>query len=68
MLTVDFGDHLEARLRSLSAQSGREPRDFLREALVEYLEDLEDIAEAEERLRHPERIYTAEEAKRELDL
>jgi RHH-type rel operon transcriptional repressor/antitoxin RelB len=40
----------------------------VREAILEHLEDIEDTYLALERLEKPEKLYTMEEAKRELGL
>jgi RHH-type rel operon transcriptional repressor/antitoxin RelB len=42
---------IEDRLTALAEQTGRSKSFYAREALIEYLEDLEDIALAEKRLQ-----------------
>lgn len=67
-LTTD----LEARLDALAARTGRTKAFYIREAVEEHLDDLEDLYQAEEaigRLRRGEsRTYTLEEMERELGL
>jgi len=42
---------IEKRLDELSRKTGRSKSDYIRDALVEHLDDLEDLHLAEERLR-----------------
>ncbi len=71
-LAVRLPDELYDRLKHLSEHTGRHMSFYLRQALEEYLEDLEDIYEAElvlERLKKgQERRYSAEEVWGGLDL
>lgn len=50
MLAVQFPDEIERRLEALALASGRSKEDCVREAVAEYLADLEDLAIAERRL------------------
>lgn len=50
MLTVRLPDDINARLERLASETGRPKSFYVREALQEYLEDLEDIYIAEKRL------------------
>ena len=50
MLAVQFPDEIERRLAAVAKASGRSKEDCVREAVVEYLADLEDLAIAERRL------------------
>ena len=78
-LAVRLPPHVEQRLRSLAERTGRSKASFAREAIVRYLEDLEDEELALERLRnrgagaaraeqHPDRRWTLDELVRGVDL
>jgi len=69
---VRLPDELSDRLAVLSKRTGRTMSYYIREALEEHLDDLEDIYLAEqslERLRRGEdRTYTLDEVERDLGL
>ena len=70
MLAVRLDADLEARLNSVVKRTGRSKSYYLREALREKIEELEDIALLEAALRDPDsgtRI-SHEQMKRELGL
>ena len=50
MLTVQLPEELEERLETLARQAGRDKNTVVQEALSSYLEDLEDLLEAERRV------------------
>ena len=50
MLAVHLPADIEKRLEELAARTGRSKNDYAREAIVEYLDDLEDAGLAAERL------------------
>jgi RHH-type rel operon transcriptional repressor/antitoxin RelB len=62
----------EKRLEDLARKTGRSKEDYITEAVLEYLDDLEDIYLAEQALerirRGEERTYSLEEVERELGL
>ncbi|WP_159586413.1 type II toxin-antitoxin system RelB family antitoxin [Chelativorans xinjiangense] len=68
---VRLPDETYERLRALSERTGRTAAYYIREAIEQHIEDMEDIYLAEqalERLRRGEsRIASAEEFWRELD-
>jgi RHH-type transcriptional regulator, rel operon repressor / antitoxin RelB len=68
MLAIRLDTETEKRLESLARKTGRTKTFYAREAILQHLEDLEDIFLAEKRLRSPGRTYSAAEVKRELDL
>lgn len=72
MLTVDLPADLESKLNVLAKQFGKTQADFIQEAVIEYLNDLEDLMIAEQRLRDVQsgksQTYTLEEVERELGL
>jgi len=69
---VRLPDELSERLAVLSKRTGRTVSYYIREAIEEHLDDLEDIYLAEqslERLRRGEdRTYTLDEVERDLGL
>lgn len=68
MLAIRLDAATEKRFDRLVKRTGRTKTFFAREAILEHLEDLEDIYLATQRLRRPSKTYSAEEVKRELGL
>ena len=68
MLAIRLPPDLEKRLDELSKKTGRTKTYYAREALVEYLDDLEDFYLASERLENPGKRWTMEEVEKELGL
>ena len=68
MLAVRLDADTEKRLDSLAKKTGRTKTFYAREAILEHLEDLEDIFLATWRLRHPAKTHSAQDVKRELGL
>ena len=68
MLAIRLDSDIEERLERLAKLTGRTKTYYAREAILEHLEDLEDIYLATERLKSPGKIHSAEEVKRELCL
>jgi len=68
MLAIRLKPDMEERLDRLAKKTGRTKTYYAREAIEEHLQDLEDYYMAAEVARNPGRIYTPEEAKRELGL
>jgi len=50
MLTIRLPEDIEARLTSLAKKTGRTKTFYARKAILEYLEDLEDLYLAKKRL------------------
>jgi RHH-type transcriptional regulator, rel operon repressor / antitoxin RelB len=67
-LAVRLPPEIEQRLQSLAAKTGRSKASYAREAIVRYLEDLEDEQLALERLERPDRRWTLDELERGVDL
>jgi RHH-type rel operon transcriptional repressor/antitoxin RelB len=71
MLSVRLGEELEQRLEALAKATGRSKTYYVREALIQKLEDMEDLYMAEavlERIRSgEEKVISAEEFWREMD-
>lgn len=71
-LLINLEPEDQSRLDALSALAGRDTADQVREVILRWLEDMEDIAAADavmERVRRgEERIYSSEEVRKELGL
>jgi RHH-type rel operon transcriptional repressor/antitoxin RelB len=68
MLAIRLDPDIERRLELLAKKTGRTKTFYAREAILEHLEDLEDIYLASKRLDRPAKTYSAEEVKNELGL
>lgn len=68
MLAIRLDQEVESRLEQLAKKTGRTKTFYAREAILEHLEDMEDYYLAVEALQYPGKLYTADEAKRELGL
>ncbi len=72
MLAIRLPAEIEARLDSLAKSTGRTKTFYAREAILEYLEDMEDLYLAEQVLADIQagrsKTYTLEEVKKELGM
>jgi RHH-type rel operon transcriptional repressor/antitoxin RelB len=68
MLAIRLDPAIERRLERLAQKTGRTKTFYAREAILEHLDDLEDIYLASKRLERPAKTYSAEEVKHELGL
>ena len=72
MLAVRLPQEIEDRLDTLAKATGRTKSYYARKAILEYLEDLEDIYIAEQRLIEiragRSKTYSLEEVERELGM
>ena len=68
MLAIRLEPEIEERLEKLAQNTGRTKTFYAREAILEHLEDLEDVYLAKQSLKKGGRIYTSDEIKRELGL
>ena len=72
MLAIRLPKDIEERLEDLARQTGRTKTYYVREAILEYLNDLEDVYLAEKRLEEIQagrgRTLTLEEVEKELGL
>jgi len=64
MLAIRLPNEIEMRLEALAKATGRTKTYYAREAILEHLEDLEDIYLAEQTL---ERVRSGDEATHSLD-
>jgi predicted DNA-binding protein len=68
MATIQIPEKLCVELQRFADSQGRASDDLIREALVTYLEDLEDVAIATERLANPGKLLSFDEVKKNLGL
>jgi RHH-type transcriptional regulator, rel operon repressor / antitoxin RelB len=72
MLAIRLPDEIEVRLENLAKLTGRTKTFYAREAILEYLEDLEDFYVAEQRMADIQagrsKTYTLDEVKSRLGL
>jgi RHH-type rel operon transcriptional repressor/antitoxin RelB len=72
MLAIRLPAEVEARLEALAKATGRTKTFYVREAILEHLDDLEDLYLAEQRMidirAGRSRAYTLEEVERDLGL
>ena len=71
MLSIDLPEEIEARLERLAERTGRSKSFYVREAVLEKIEDMEDVYLAEKVLervhRGEEQILSAEDMWRGLE-
>ncbi len=68
MLAIRLPNEIEKRLDVLAQKTGRTKTYYVREAILEQLDDLEDIYLALDRLEKPAKRWSLEEMEKELDL
>lgn len=68
MLAIRLPAEIEERLNALAQQTGRSKTALAREAILEYIEDLEDYYLAEARARKNRKTIPLEDVERELGL
>lgn len=68
MLAIRLDSDTESRLDRLAKLTGRTKTFYARAAILEHLENLEDVYLATQRLQHPTKTYSAKDVKRELGL
>lgn len=68
MLAIRLDPEIENRLEQLAKKTGRTKTFYAREAILEHLEDLEDLYLVQRRLKRPAKTYSAEEVKGGLGL
>ncbi len=68
-MNLSLSPQLENRLSILAQKLGKKEVELIEEALINYMEDLEDIKDAKERLQYPLESYlTIEEMEKSLGL
>jgi RHH-type transcriptional regulator, rel operon repressor / antitoxin RelB len=68
MLAIRLPDAIEQRLAALALETGRTKTSLAREAILEYIDDLEDYHLAEARARRNRKTIPLEDVERELGL
>jgi RHH-type transcriptional regulator, rel operon repressor / antitoxin RelB len=68
MLAIRLPETIEARLNALANETGRTKTTLAREAITEYIDDLEDYYLAEARARRNRKTVPLEDVERELGL
>jgi len=68
MLAIRLPDAIEERLTALANETGRTKTTLAREAILEYIDDLEDYYLAEARARRNRKTIPLAEVERELGL
>lgn len=66
MLAVRLPADIDDRLKALAKRTGRTKTFYAREAILRYIEDMEDTYIAVERLEKPGRRLTMEDAEKRL--
>lgn len=67
-LSIRLSDKIVKRLCTLAEKAGRTKTYFVREAILEHLEELEEAYLAISRLEKPSKRWKLEELEREIDL
>lgn len=68
MTSVRLPEDIATRLDQLSAITARSKSFYIKEALTAYLDDMEDILIAQDRINRPsQKRYTTEEVLKQLD-
>ena len=68
MLAIRLSEDVEKRLQKLAVKTGRSKTYYAREAILEFLDDMEDKYLALDRLEHLQAILTQEELEAGIDL
>ena len=68
MLAIRLPQPIEDRLTALAQESGRTKTTLAREAILEYIEDLEDFYLAEARARRSRKMIPLDDVERQLGL
>jgi RHH-type rel operon transcriptional repressor/antitoxin RelB len=68
MLAIRLPDDIEQRLSALATETGRTKTALAREAILEYIDDLEDYHLAEARARRNRKTIPLEDMERALGL
>ncbi len=69
VLSINLSPEIESKLFFLSQKIGIKEDELIQDAIINYLEEFEDINDAQERLSNPPNSYlNLEEVEKELDL
>jgi RHH-type rel operon transcriptional repressor/antitoxin RelB len=67
-LSIRLPDEIDKRLDCLSSKTGRTKTYYVREAILDHLEEMEDVYISLRRLEKPQRTYSLEDVENKLDL
>lgn len=68
MLAIRLPEELERRLEKLAKKTGRTKTFYVREAIVDHIDELEDIYLSLERLENPGKIWSLDDVEKGRDL
>ncbi|EKD75485.1 MAG: CopG domain protein DNA-binding protein [uncultured bacterium] len=68
MLAIRLPDEIEKRLDILAKKTGRTKTYYVREAVIDHLEALEDIYLSLDRLEKPAKRWSLDDLEKEIDL
>lgn len=68
MLAIKLPEEIENRLAELAAKTGRTKTYYVREAILEHLDELEEKYLAIERLEKPGKHWTLDDVEKGIDL
>lgn len=68
MLAIRLPEEIETRLAALAARTGRTKTFYAKEAILEYIDEMEDKYIAISRLENPGKRWTLDELAQDLDL
>lgn len=68
MLAIRLPEEIEKRLDILAKKTGRTKTYYVREAVIDHLEELEDVYLALQRLENPKKRWSLEDLEKQIDL
>lgn len=68
MIAIRLPDEIEKRLEFLAKKTGRTKTYYIREAVIDHLEELEDIYLSLDRLEKPAKRWSLDDLEKEIDL
>jgi RHH-type transcriptional regulator, rel operon repressor / antitoxin RelB len=68
MLAVRLPENIEKRLGNLAEKTGRTKTFYVRQAILQHLDDMEDYYLAVDRLKNDDVIFSQEEVEEELGI
>ena len=68
MLALRLSNEIETRLSALALKTGRTKTYYARQAILSFIDEMEDTYLAIDRLETPAKIWTQEELEADLDL
>lgn len=68
MIAVHLSSEIEQRIADLAARTGRTKNFYIEEAILEYLDELEDKYLALHRLENPDKCWTLDEIEQGIDM